>query len=178
MRRGDHVLSSLTRRIRSPPVLTSLRPTSFPFHSSTSERKTDPQKLSYFRQSRRFQSCSLEKARQAARAASDHRDGCFFDGANGTLGCASGTRWWGGRPARERHFCIMARGRCWFWGLWRRGDWWVADSLLWALQNPVLRPKCPKQLAGQLPAASRGAVSYISQNVTALPGDMAFLQPK
>jgi hypothetical protein len=51
-------------------------------------------------------------------------------------------------------------------------------NLLKALQNPVLRPKCPKQLAGQLPAASRGAVSYISQNVTALPGDKAFLQPK
>ena len=66
MRRGDHALSSLIRRIRSPPELTSPRPTPSPFNPSTSERKTDPQKLSCFRQSRRFQSCSLEKARQAA----------------------------------------------------------------------------------------------------------------
>lgn len=63
-------------------------------------------------------------------------------------------------------------------GFVEEGDWCVADSLLRALRNPVHRPKCPKQLAGQLPAASRGAVSYISQNVTALPGDKAFLQPK
>ena len=47
-------------------------------------------------------------------------------------------------------------------GFVEEGDWCVANSLLEALQNPVLRPKCPKQLAGQLPAASRGAVSYIS----------------
>ena len=67
MRRGDHALSSLIRRIRSPPELTSPRPTPSPFNPSTSERKTDPQKLSCFRQSRRVQSCSLEKARQAAR---------------------------------------------------------------------------------------------------------------
>ena len=63
-------------------------------------------------------------------------------------------------------------------GFVEEGDWCVANSLLEALQNPVLRPKCPKQLAGQLPAANRGAVIYIGQNVTALPGDKAFLQPK